>query len=251
MKTPYEKFLARYSNLPFEQADAEAEFVERRTLREVQLRTLESETRTGAINGFRELAFLATEATRIINDWARKHPEYVAVVAEQQPFWPTLVTNTSARDPKVKALLHAIKLDAGHPLVAHGDRVGLDPVPAKKWASALLGCVEAARKVQGASSVYKTAWGLRSLHGERLTPLFSLPKQARKDILKHAKSLEPFSEGTCDSWWWLAKRIFLLITDNRPHDIPELKQYAPEGTSKRNEVIEEVRKSFYRLTRFL
>src|SRR5437016_14452216 len=55
-KDAYDKFLFRYYDQPFEQADAEVEFVERRIHCARRLNELDSEAKTGRINGLRELA---------------------------------------------------------------------------------------------------------------------------------------------------------------------------------------------------
>lgn len=260
--SPYRKFLEQLDSFS-KRAQVESDFVQKRIDLIFEFNDLESLAKDGNVLGLRTLAFVATEATKRLNTWAKNHPEYVAVVAETMPLWPILVTRKSARDANLKTLLDSINLDEATPLGVPGAKIGAAPVEAKMWALALLQAIQDARSLQVVEELKRSSWGFKSYHTESLKLILELPVLERDKLLGQVKKLAPLGPGTKSDWWLLAKKTLRLTMEHRPELVKALiSVYAQterikDMTSgdkstigiKESEAIEEVRKAFDRLVK--
>jgi hypothetical protein len=195
------------------------------------LNGLVAEAKNGSIKDLRELAFMAIEATIRLNDLAESSPDYITNMAESMSFWPVIITQMSNQGVQNRALLKKIQLDSARVSAVPKNDLNAQSVGVKKWALKLFQALEFSRFPKGLHS-NTGEWGIRRLPHEHLKPILELLKDDQNSILKAAKALPLLSETSIPEWRKLARKLFLLLTDNKPWEISELKIHSELGRAR-------------------
>ncbi len=221
---------------------------------EEQLDRLDAEAKGGRIPALRELAFLAHESTRRLEEWATKRPQFSSMVARDYASWPILAACKKSKLLNKIDLLKNIGLNEARPNVTLNLNVAVDPTPPQRWAVRLLSTIDGMRTVA------------RGFPDKGFWPkAVVLDFEGRGSgkvsdrLFLRAKGLPEFSEQSAGAWWKLAQILFLKMTNNKPWEEEELKNYAnsaridPGATWKkfdgirRSNVLRHVRKAFFEL----
>jgi hypothetical protein len=245
------EWLLRYGN-PFDQLEAEADFVERRGKCDAYLKSLTDQLSKGNLNAFRELLYLAYQLTGAANRFAQAEPDLAGVFAENYSSWPILWTGANlSRDHQ--QWLRRLRLGAAKPDVAGPGSIGQYPPLTRKWAILLLNLIESIRRLQGVRSSHKSSfWIPRRIVMEfqvptedvfkarendlgfsvqeqiKVTDLFTKEKDAfaRDPLARAAKKLPPFQYGVGEKWWRVAEELFDRITASGSKNFPGLSTLA-------------------------
>jgi hypothetical protein len=258
-RTPFEKFYLRYFYDLGRSSSAEEDYDKTREPRcRAHLQRLDGEGRDGIINGLRELAFLAHASTQMLRDWSTHDPSILAVVAQSYTTWPVLMSMSTAKGED-RDYLRSIRLDAARTRVVPGNKVVEFRSDAQKWAHRLILDIEGVRRLH---CVLEHSPGVPYNRLDyHISTLIQKDTVEWKSVTLMCGQLPEPSAQSCSAWWKVALRIFDLLTNKRPFDCEDLKQYVrtkrvkddfdgrkADGV-KRNEIVKQVRQAFYRLVK--
>lgn len=205
------------------------------------LETLEKRVGSGYINDLRELALMACETTRIVNELAQVDPKFVAVVARGYATWPVLLRPPKAKRAAHRELFESIELGADVPFEAAAFQLG-EETGAKTMAAYILGtlnyCITQLRQF---GPIRKTT---------RLDHYWIFP-----DVAEKASKLAPLGPQTISEWWRVGRLLLTHLTDDKPADHPMLKRYAAttraknDPSKKHNEPVKQVRQAFMEIAK--
>jgi hypothetical protein len=250
---PYEKHKIR-SDFWFIQAN---EFMETQNIeskRRGELEDLDNRIKNGQLLALKELVFWSTESTRLLTEWATRCPEFVGVVAADHPSWPLLCTLSKSQNSKLVELLQKIHLDSRRPLSVSAVDIGPNPTPAKRWAARLVREIDQARCAMTDDFRRDPTNAIQVIGSSEVERI----DQKYPSIKEAVAGLPPFSSSSWKKWWKVAKELFLLMTNQRPFDLPELASYAMTSRVKhesgaktdgikRSEVLKVVEQAFKNL----
>jgi hypothetical protein len=232
--TPYGKCCERYSGNVTKQLEAFEECNYRKRRTQKYLNHLEREIQQGYINGLEELAFLAHSATQLLEQLAKRSPNYVSIVAQKYGSWPTsCMLNTP--DKGQRELLQSIKLDHANidGLPAH--IVGPGPNPTRAWAFRLIKALQDYRRPATKDDLPRELFRSFVIVGGSSTAEAIPQLKDYPAICGECLKLPPFGINTEARWWKLAHDLLLRISNNQPWTLEGLSEVAKPGKVKNAE----------------
>ncbi|HEY3900130.1 MAG TPA: hypothetical protein VGM54_16095 [Chthoniobacter sp.] len=204
------------------------------------LARLTHQTKNGYINALQELAVVANEATRILNELAASDPQFVAVVARKYSNWPVLVRPPKSKRSPYRDLFDAIELGKDEPFETAAYELG-EQTNAKEMAAYLLSTINYCRR---------NSQRLQELPA----PIQDYPNYwIFPGLLTKAVELPPLCFDSKTAWWKVGRWLLDQLCQGEPAKHPLLEKYTKTTRVKdyagdpNAEAIKQVRQAFMQI----